>query len=114
MTIDEPEEIGEVETIEIVSRQTPQSKPRGLAAMTPEKRREIAQKGGKAAQAKGTGRRFTSAEAREAGRKGGAAHTREHLAEIGRKGGFAVSTDRKHMAEIGRKGGEVSAKGKPE
>ena len=83
---------------------------RGLAALSPERRREIAQAGGKAAQAKGTGRRFTSEEARAAGKKGGAAHTREHLAKIGRKGGVAVSTDRKHMAEIGKKGGEKTAK----
>ena len=31
---------------------------------------------------------------------------REHMAEIGRKGGEKVSRDRKHMAEIGRKGGQ--------
>jgi uncharacterized protein len=28
------------------------------------------------------------------------------MADIGRKGGEAVSEDREHMAEIGRKGGE--------
>lgn len=28
----------------------------------------------------------------------------DHLAKIGRKGGFATSSDKKHMAEIGRKG----------
>jgi len=46
-------------------------KPRGLAAMDPERRREIASKGGKATQAKGTGNRFTTETAREAGIKGG-------------------------------------------
>jgi general stress protein YciG len=29
------------------------------------------------------------------------------MAQIGRKGGEAVSQDRGHMADIGRKGGEV-------
>ncbi len=46
---------------------------RGFAAMDEEKRREIARKGGKAAQEKGTAHRFTSIEASEAGRKGGQA-----------------------------------------
>ena len=60
---------------------------RGFAAMTPEKQREIARKGGKAAHEQGVAHEFTPEEAREAGRKGGMAHTREHMAEIGRKGG---------------------------
>jgi general stress protein YciG len=50
-----------------------QSKPRGFAAMFPEKRRAIASKGGRAAQRKGTGHRWTQEEAVEAGRKGGLA-----------------------------------------
>jgi uncharacterized protein len=44
---------------------------RGFAAMTPEKRREISSKGGKAAHEKGTAHEFDSEEARAAGRKGG-------------------------------------------
>ncbi len=44
---------------------------RGFAAMSAEKRREIAVKGGKASQAKGTAHRWTREEATEAGRKGG-------------------------------------------
>jgi hypothetical protein len=53
------------------------------------KQREIASKGGKAAHEKGTAHEFTSAEAREAGRKGGAAvsRNRQHMADIGREGG---------------------------
>ena len=39
--------------------------------MTPEKQREIASKGGRAAHAKGTAHEWTSEEARQAGRKGG-------------------------------------------
>jgi general stress protein YciG len=46
---------------------------RGFAAMDPKKQREIARKGGKAAQRKGTAHRFNHEEAVEAGRKGGLA-----------------------------------------
>lgn len=65
---------------------------RGFAGMDEEKQREIASKGGKAAHEKGTAHEFTPEEAREAGRKGGE----------------AVSRDREHMSEIGQKGGEHS------
>jgi len=63
------------------------NKPRGLAALSPEKRREIASKGGKAAHEYGKAHTFTPAEARAAGRKGGltTSQDREHMAEIGRK-----------------------------
>ena len=67
-------------------------KERGFGSMDPEKQREIASKGGKAAHEKGTAHEFTSEEARQAGKKGGE----------------AVSKDREHMSEIGRKGGEAS------
>jgi len=62
---------------------------RGFAAMDRTRQKEIARKGGRAAHARGTAHRFDADEAREAGRKGGA----------------AVSKDRSHMAEIGRAGG---------
>jgi general stress protein YciG len=68
---------------------------RGFASMDQAKQREIASKGGKAAHQKGTAHEFTSEEAREAGRKGGE----------------AVSRDRAHMAAIGREGGKNSHKG---
>ena len=64
---------------------------RGFASMDREKQKEIASKGGKAAHAKGTAHEFDSGEAREAGRKGG----------------VAVSRNRDHMAAIGRRGGEA-------
>ena len=64
---------------------------RGFASMDRDKQREIASKGGKAAHAKGTAHEFDSSEAREAGRKGG----------------VAVSRNREHMAAIGRRGGEA-------
>ncbi len=44
---------------------------RGFASMTPEKQREIASKGGRAAHEKGTAHEWTPDEARAAGRKGG-------------------------------------------
>jgi uncharacterized protein len=62
----------------------------GFASMDDEKQREIASKGGQAAHEKGTAHEFTTEEAREAGRKGG----------------DAVSQDREHMSDIGRKGGK--------
>ncbi len=48
-------------------------KGRGFASMSPEKQKEIASKGGKAAHAKGTAHKWTSEEAQAAGRKGGKA-----------------------------------------
>lgn len=44
---------------------------RGFASMSPEKKREIASLGGKAAHALGTAHKWTSEEAQAAGRKGG-------------------------------------------
>ena len=48
---------------------------RGVASMDPERQRQIASEGGKAAHEKGTAHEFTSEEAREAGRKGGMARS---------------------------------------
>jgi len=48
-------------------------KKRGFGAMDPDAHRAIASRGGKAAHRAGTAHRFTSEEAREAGRKGGIA-----------------------------------------
>lgn len=47
------------------------TKARGFAAMDPDRVREIASQGGKAAHRCGRAHEFTSEEAREAGRKGG-------------------------------------------
>jgi len=44
-------------------------KPRGFAAMNPEKQREIASLGGRAAHMSGHAHEFTTEEARAAGRK---------------------------------------------
>lgn len=49
---------------------------RGFAVMDRDKQREIASKGGRAAHEKGTAHRWSEEEAKEAGRKGGAASHR--------------------------------------
>ncbi len=49
---------------------------RGFASMDPDKQREIASKGGRAAHQKGTAHEWTREQAREAGRKGGLATKR--------------------------------------
>lgn len=66
-------------------------KRRGFAVMDREKLRELQSRGGKSAQAKGTGHRWTAEQAREAGRKGGkaAARDRAHMSTIGKLGGRA-------------------------
>lgn len=48
-------------------------KNRGFASMTAAQRRDIASRGGKAAHRKGVAHVWTSAEARQAGRRGGQA-----------------------------------------
>jgi len=45
---------------------------RGLAAMSPERRREIASMGGRTSQARGTAHQWTAEEASAAGKKGSA------------------------------------------
>lgn len=64
---------------------------RGFAAMDPSQQRRIASEGGRAAHQSGHAHEFDSREAREAGRKGGE----------------AVSRNREHMSAIGRRGAEV-------
>lgn len=68
---------------------------RGFAGMDPERQRQIASMGGRAAHESGNAHEFTTEEARAAGRKGGE----------------AVSRNREHMAAIGRRGGEASRGG---
>jgi general stress protein YciG len=50
---------------------TERKERRGFASMSPERQREIASKGGRAAHAKGTAHEWSPEEARNAGRKGG-------------------------------------------
>ena len=72
---------------------------RGFASMSPEKQREIASKGGRAAHEKGTAHEFNSNEASLAAKKGherGTAHefTPEEARVAGRKGGLARAMNR--------------------
>lgn len=69
----------------------------GFAAMPPDRHREVASRGGRAAHAAGHAYEFTPEDARKAGRLGG---------EI-------VSQDREHMAMIGRRGGQARRKSQP-
>ena len=53
---------------------------RGFASMDPQRQREIASEGGRAAHEKGTAHEFTTEEARAAGRKGGQARSESRSA----------------------------------
>lgn len=72
----------------------PEKRPRGFAAMDKTRQRQLASLGGKTAHERGRGRRFTSEEASDAGRKGGR----------------IVSQDRDHMSRIGARGGKARAR----
>ena len=87
---------------------------RGFASMDRDKQKEIASKGGRAAHAKGTAHEFDSGEAREAGRKGGMAvsRNREHMAAIGRRGGEARGQARnRSTAQVNSGGSGSTAEG---
>ena len=60
---------------------------RGFASMDPQRQREIASEGGRAAHEKGTAHEFTSEEAREAGRKGGQARSANRRAAMAAQNG---------------------------
>lgn len=70
--------------------------PKGFATMSKDKQLEYARKGGKNSHANGKAHKFTSEEAREAGRKGGA----------------TVSQDKEHMSRIGKLGAAARHKAK--
>lgn len=60
------------------NNQQPAKQKRGFAAMSPEKQREIAKMGGRTAHEKGVAHQWTSQEARDAGKKGGQARTKNY------------------------------------
>lgn len=64
---------------------------KGFATMTPDRVKEIAGQGGRAAHKKGKAHQFSTVEAIDAGRKGGQtiSQNREYMRELGRKGGQA-------------------------
>lgn len=63
-------------------QERPKKSNRGFASMNKEEQRAIASMGGKAAHARGTAHEFTSAEAAEAGRKGGQSRGRSRAARL--------------------------------
>ena len=81
---------------------------RGFALMDPQRQKEIARKGGRAAHEKGTAHQFTPDEARAAGRKGGmvVSQHREHMVEIGRSGGRARRRRKGDDSSSGQPGNE--------
>ncbi|HEY0963679.1 MAG TPA: KGG domain-containing protein [Pseudomonadales bacterium] len=72
---------------------------RGFASMDPELQRAIASKGGKAAHQSGNAHRFTSEEAREAGRKGGQAAHRRSAASQNRTARDEVDFEKEAKAQ---------------
>ena len=78
---------------------------RGFASMDKAKQRQIASAGGLASQATGKAHKFNSAEAKEAGKRGGAivSANRQHMSRIGSVGGRRrgeMMRDRKEAAAI--------------
>lgn len=84
---------------------------RGFAAMDQNQQREIASKGGQAAHQKGTAHEFDSEEARRAGQKGGevVSRNREHMADIGRKGGESRQSAARNARAAANAGNSASA-----
>lgn len=69
-------------------------KPRGFAAISRERQREIAQLGGLAAQKSGNAHRYTSETAVAAGSRGGC-RDKDRMRELGRAGGLARAANLK-------------------
>lgn len=67
----------------LAAREHAKHHPRGFAAMSPERRREIARRGGKRGHELGVAHRWTSEEAAAAGRIGGKASRRPAMHEPG-------------------------------
>jgi general stress protein YciG len=68
--------------------------------MDPQRQREIASEGGRAAHEKGTAHEFTSDEAREAGRKGGMARSAANRArKAGSESSSMSGNDRGSLSE---------------
>jgi uncharacterized protein len=62
--------------------ETSNKRLRGLAAMSPERRREIASKGGRTSQARGTAHQWTAEEASAAGKKGSARYALRKVDDV--------------------------------
>ena len=69
--------------------------------MSPERQKQIASEGGRAAHKLGVAHEWNSEEARKAGKKGGqiVSQNREHMSEIGRRGGQSSGGRRSKQAK---------------
>lgn len=76
---------------------------RGFASMDPERQRQIAAQGGRAAHQKGTAHQFTSEEARIAGSRGG---------QVAHERGTAHEFTSEEARQAGAKGGQSSRRGR--
>ena len=84
---------------EVKSESTARSGRRGFAGMDPALQREIARQGGRAAHEKGVAHRFTSQEARAAGRIGGQhSHGRKRARQEAEQAAQGASPD--HAAQM--------------
>ena len=81
---------------------------RGFAAMSPERQKQIASEGGRAAHKLGVAHEWNSDEARRAGKKGGqiVSQNREHMSEIGRRGGMSSGGRRSRQQNNDSQGSE--------
>jgi uncharacterized protein len=81
---------------------------RGFAAMSPERQKQIASEGGRAAHKLGVAHEWNSDEARKAGKKGGqiVSQNREHMSEIGRRGGQSSGGRRSRQQNNNTESGE--------
>ena len=82
------------------------SSSRGFASMDPQRQREIASEGGRAAHERGTAHEFTSEEAREAGRKGGQARAENRSAR--QRASAAQSSPAESSSDSGSNRGNAS------
>jgi general stress protein YciG len=82
---------------------------RGFASMDPQRQREIASEGGRAAHEKGTAHEFTSEEAREAGRKGGMARSANRRTAMNQGGSSGSSHGSGSNSGGGSHGGSGSS-----
>ena len=78
------------------------SSSRGFASMDPQRQREIASEGGRAAHERGTAHEFTSEEARAAGRKGGQARAENRSARQRAASAAPMSTEASSDSGVNR------------
>jgi general stress protein YciG len=71
-------------------KQENQKSRRGFAAMSPERQREIASQGGRAAHQQGVAHEWSAEEAREAGKKGGQASGKRRTSDRGEDRGMIL------------------------